>query len=237
MNTKFNNETKASSFIDIIVESRKNLNNSKLRKEKYNIIKDIKENFKSIDDLFSVKFENYTVMASIYKVFEYNSLLNESCNPEDLIQAKFKVVEYMLKNQNDNTYKDSLLEEFKNERKEVRLLTNTILIDKFNKKYNNKLNEKQKILVKEYINNISNSDSLKTFINNNIPLINKDITSISKKIENDAIKIKLNEVCNQLNKLKTVKNIKDDHVVSLLKTYELIDELKKHECKNQKKVI
>jgi len=233
MKNKFNSESKASSFIDVIIEARKSLDNKKLRREKYNIIKEIKNNFQ-LDDLFSIKFDNYNVMASVYKLFEYNTMINETINPEDLIKSKFTVVDYMLKeNVNSKNNKNGTFDIFKNENKEVKLLTNKILIDKFNKKYGKKLNENQKALVKEYINNISNSNSLHSFINKNVPLINEQLKSILKNIENTAIKIKIKEVVSQLNKLTENKKIKDDNIVSLMKVYELIDELKRHKCKTK----
>ena len=235
MKNKFNSEAKASNFIDLIMEVRKSLNNKKLRKEKYNIIKEIKDNY-NIDNLFSIKFDNYPVMASIYKIFEYNTMLNETVNPEDLIKSKFTIVEYMMKENQTKNDKNNLLDMFKNENKEVRLLTNKILIDKFNKKYSKKLNENQKKLIKEYINNISNLESLSSFIDSNVPKIQTQIKEASKQIKNKAIVIKLNEVTNQLNKLIKNRKITDDNIVSIMKVYELIDELKKHKCK-EKEVI
>ena len=45
------------------------LNNSVLRREKYNIIKSIKEHY-DVNQLFSSKVPNYKVYASVYKLFE-----------------------------------------------------------------------------------------------------------------------------------------------------------------------
>ena len=47
--------------------------------------------------------------------------------------------------------------------KDLRLLTYQLLVDKFNKKYSN-LNESQRNLLREYINNLSNTNSLREFI-------------------------------------------------------------------------
>lgn len=236
LKNKFKSEVRASNFVDLIVDARKMLNTKKLRTEKYNIIKEIKNNF-VIDNLFSIKFDNYAEMASIYKLFEYSIILNETANPEDLIKSKFNIVDFMLKEKSNKIEHRGLIEMFREESKDVKILTNKILIDKFNEKYSGKLNENQKKLIKEYINNISDSNSLNRFISDNIPKINKEITLVSKNISNDAIIIKLNEVKTQLNKLITNKKITDKNIVSLMKTYELIDELKKHKCKKQTGVI
>ena len=47
--------------------------------------------------------------------------------------------------------------------KDLRLLSYQLLVDKFNSKYKS-LNENQKNLLKQYINNVSNTNSLKEFI-------------------------------------------------------------------------
>jgi hypothetical protein len=55
------------------------------------------------------------------------------------------------------------------------------------------------------------------------------------KIPDEAIKIKVGEVSENISKLKDVKIIKDNHILALLRTYTLINEIarhiKKHSCK------
>ena len=43
INEKYNSESKAEQFINTILEARKKINEKKLTKEKYNLIKEIKE--------------------------------------------------------------------------------------------------------------------------------------------------------------------------------------------------
>ena len=234
---KYNSESKASNFIDLVVEQKKLLNTSKLRREKYNVIKNIKENF-SVNSFFNCNIEKYAVIASIYKVFEYNNI-TESKNPEDLIKSKYTIVDHITMNVDSKNSKFSkeevLLEKFKNQHKDIKILTNKILIDKFNEKYSGKLNMNQKKLVREYINNIASTDSFKAYVHEQLPIITKQLKSLN--IPDEAIKIKVNEVANQLNKIKKFRTIKDNHVVVLMKVYELLDEIKKHDCDKKKKII
>ena len=45
INKKFNKDKKADYFINEVISERKNLNNSILKREKYNLIKEIKNNY------------------------------------------------------------------------------------------------------------------------------------------------------------------------------------------------
>jgi hypothetical protein len=222
----FTNESKASSFVDIIVQARKQLNNSKLRNEKYNIIKELRDTF-PIDKLFSSKIDNYHVYASIYKLFEYSDVLNEVSNPEDLIKAKFAIVEFMCKGETKEKISDEI-RQFQNEDKTVKLLTQQLLIEKFNEKYNAKLNTNQKELIRDYIHNVSNVQTLNEIISKHTAKILKEINLITKKIPDAAIKIKVEQIGKEIKIISEKKNIKDNYIVGILRTYELIAEIKKH---------
>lgn len=225
---KFISEVKASSFVDMVVDARKKLNNSKLRREKYEIIKKLKENF-SIENLFSSRIETYPVYASIYKLFEYSLQVNEATNPTDLIDAKFTVVDHLIrKNIITTKPKNPVVETLSKEPMPVRVLTQQIIVDNFNKEFSNKLSEEQKLLVRDYINNVSNTNPLNEAILKRLPTINKKLTNLINVIPDDAIKIKVSEVKSNINKLKNVKIIKDNHVLAILRTYSLIDEITSH---------
>lgn len=237
---KFTSEVKASSFVDMVIDARKKLNNSKLRREKYEIIKKLKENF-SIENLFSSRIETYPVYASIYKLFEYSLLVNEASNPTDLVNAKFTVVDHLTrKNVTPIKSKDPVVETLVKEPMPIRVLTQQIIVDNFNKQFSNKLTEEQKLLVRDYINNVSNTNPLNEAVIKRLPIINKKLTRLINTIPDEAIKIKVTEVKSNINKLKNVKNIKDNHILALLRTYSLIDEISAHMKKNscgQKKLV
>jgi predicted RNase H-like nuclease (RuvC/YqgF family) len=57
--------------------------------------------------------------------------------------------------------------------------------------------------------------------------LQKDLTSLTSKVDDAVVKIKLTEVTNLLKELASVKTIKDNHILNLLRYHELIKELKK----------
>ena len=67
LNQKFNSDKKADYFITEVVKNHAKLNSSRLRREKYNVIKEIKNSF-DIPKLLSSKVPNYKIYASIYKI-------------------------------------------------------------------------------------------------------------------------------------------------------------------------
>ena len=55
----------------------------------------------------------------------------------------------------------------------------------------------------------------------------KDLKTLTAKVDDAVVKIKLTEVTNLLKELASVKTIKDNHILNLLRYHELIKELKK----------
>ena len=81
-------------------------------------------------------------------------------------------------------------------------------------------------MLKEYVNNVTNSPALKSYINQEIKEVKKDITKYSKKVEDKAVAIKLNETKIMLKPLCKKSSVHDDNVINLLNYYELVNELK-----------
>ena len=161
---KYSSEKKAEYLIEVVLESRKRLSESTLRKEKYNLIKEIKDSF-NVKDFFKSRIPNYKIFASIYKTFLSE---NENINPSELVKSKCSILEHLTtsKKSNDKSkteIKDKLVNEYKQQGKDLRLLSYKILVEKFNKKYS-VLSNPQKNLLKEYINNISNTNGLDSYI-------------------------------------------------------------------------
>ena len=65
---KYNSESKAEMFVDTVSQAHSKLNEGKLAKEKYNLIKQINEKFE-LEQFLSSPITNYKVLASIYKVY------------------------------------------------------------------------------------------------------------------------------------------------------------------------
>jgi hypothetical protein len=221
---KYNSESRAEKFIDTINEAHNRIDQKKLQREKYNLIKTINETF-NMDDFLSSPISNYKVLASIYKVFEakkYNSY-----DVKDVFNSKITLIENITSKPTtlSEIKKDKVVEDYKKQDKDLRLLTYKILVETFNKKYSN-LNENQKRLLKEYINNLTNTTGFKTYVENEIPKIVKELKSIQTKVGDKVTKIKLAETISVLSKTKIGKSVSDNHVSSLMMSYELIKELK-----------
>ena len=88
------------------------------------------------------------------------------------------------------------------------------------------MQDNQKTLLKEYVNSVTNSPALKSYINQEIKEVKKDLTIYSKKVEDKAIAIKLNETKTMIKPLDKKSFVKDDNVINLLNYYELVNELK-----------
>ena len=218
-------EGKATTIIDTILESSKKLNKNKLRKEKYNLVKEIKENF-NIDEIFNIRIKDYKVYASIYTLLEiYGS--GKNVNPQQIIDNKVTLLEYLTQSLvKSDEVKNDVLQEFASADKDIRILTYRILLDRFNEKYSG-LNSKQKTILKEYIESVDSTSKLKDFYNDEILNIKQIIFNFSKKVENKPIKIKLQEVLKYIRVLDKNEKATEKHLVDLLQYHNLIDELKK----------
>jgi hypothetical protein len=222
---KYNSESKAEMFVDTVSQAHSKLNEIKLSKEKYNLIKQINEKFE-LEQFLSSPITNYKVLASIYKVFE--SKKSENYDIKDVFNSKVTLIENIIARPSTKTNKiedNKLIETYKQQDKDLRLLTYKILVETFNKKYTN-LDEKQKGLLKEYINNMSNTSKFKDYLAVELPQIVKELKIIKSKISDKVTTIKLSETISVLEKMKIGKTVSDNNVSSIMLSYELIKELK-----------
>ena len=218
----YNSSHKAEKLVDAVVKARQKLQNKKLRTEKYNLIKEVKKNY-VVEDFFRARIPNYKVYASIYKKFIVET--TPIVNPSEEVESTFSIIEHITRNKTKPTNRDSqIITEFKGEDKDLRLLSYQLMVDNFNGKYK-KLNSMQRNLLKEYINNISNTNSLREFINGEVKKVKEILNKILPKVDDDITKIKLSEAIKQVDTIKKGKIVKDKQVVSLMRYYELIKEL------------
>ena len=218
----YNSSHKAEKLVDAVVKARQKLQNKKLRTEKYNLIKEIKENY-LVEDFFRARIPNYKVYASIYKKFIVET--TPITNPSEEVESTFSIIEHITRNKTKPKNTESqVISEFKGEDKDLRLLSYQLMVDNFNGKYK-KLNSMQRNLLKEYINNISNTNSLREFINGEVKKVKEILNKILPKVDDDITKIKLSEAIKQVDTIKKGKIVKDKQVVSLMRYYELIKEL------------
>ena len=217
---KFKEEGKATMLINTLVEAHGKLNKSQLRREKYNLIKEIKDTY-DINNFFKAKISNYKIMASIFNLLE-----NKDASPLSIVNSKVTLLEHITCITLENKpKKDVVMEDYVKYDKDTRLLTYKVLLEKFNNKYSG-LGENQKLLLKEYVNSVTNSPALKSFINKEIKEVKKSITGYSKKVEDKAVVIKLTETRNMIKPLCKKSSVNDDNVINLLNYYELVNELK-----------
>lgn len=217
-------EAKAIQFIDLINNQRRRLNERKLLQEKYNLIKEIKDNY-NIDEFLSIKIPSYKVYASIYKTFLAECGEFAVQNISDVATSKFTLVEHLTKDKKIRNTKpeNQIIETFKNQPEDIRILTYKIMIDKFNEKYST-LIPKQKKLLREYISSTPNSKSLIEYIKSEVPALCESIESLSKD-ESKVLKIKLEEVKNQLHNLTKIRRVRENDLAALMITYQIVEEL------------
>jgi len=216
------NESKAELFINTIVEQYKKLNYEKLKKEKYNLIREIKSNY-DLDNFFKAKIDNYKSYASIYIVLESQ---NNKTNVNQVLSSKITMLEHICGEEvKDKPASAQILEEFMKQDKEIRLLAYKILVEKFNKKYVG-LSQDQKDVLKEYINNISDTKNLKVYLNKRLTEIKSTLVEMSNSVKDQVTSIKLKEVVKFIKPIHENETIKDETVSTLLQYYDLINEIK-----------
>ena len=184
MNETFQTEERAKDFLSEVVETRKNLDYGQLHEEKYNIIGDIKEEY-PLKEFFKSRVDNYRELASVYKVFKALSEDEEvEYEPQDLVRSKYTIIEHVTNGdvEAEEKTKSEIEETFEEESRDLRLLAQRVMIEKFNKKYG-KLLPEQKELLRKYINNISNTNNLREDINDRVErrLTKRWLTLRSKK--------------------------------------------------------
>lgn len=218
-------EGKADAVVSTLLESSKKLNKSYLKREKYNLINEIKKHY-NLDEFFKTKLPHYKVQASLYLLMEiYNN--SKLTNPTTIIDHKITLLEHLTSQSIDkNQVKDNLIEEFKSYDKDLRILTYRIILEKFNGKYD-KLNSNQKTVLKEFIESVDSNPALKEFYNSKINEIKLILLELNKGVKNKTTQIKLKETINIITEADKDVKINDNHLVNLLQYYSLVEELQK----------
>ena len=215
-------ETRADIIVNTLVESSKNLNRRLVKKQKYNLINDLKEYY-NINEFFNHKLPNYKGYAAFYNILESSSI-DKNINPEFVISNKITILEYLISSPlTQNNPKNDVLEEFKKEDKDIKMLTYRILLEKFNGKYEN-FTSSQKEILKELLYSIDNKPRLKEFYISKSNEIKNELISLTKNVTDKTTQIKLKEVVNLLD-VKSSNKITDDNLVNLLQYCDLVNEL------------
>ena len=226
INEKYNSESKAEQFINTILEARKRLDETKLTREKYNLVKEIKETY-NLDEFIKSPISNYKTLASIYKIFE-TVTNDEQYDPTDVVSSRFTIAENIINSSIQNKdvkLKDAVLEEYRKQDDDLRAVSYKLLVESFNNKYSNLTND-QKGLLREYINNINNTGKLSEYVSTEVTKLVEGLKEVGSKISDKVTKIKLAETIANIRKIKSVKKIKEQHLSAMMMTYELLKELK-----------
>lgn len=216
---QFRSEAQGLDYIRTIKKTYGNLNQSILKRQKYNLVKEISEKF-VFADMAKIHIPDYKTLASIYMLFEYQ----ETDNPKQLLECKNVVLSNGMIVEKKTPVKDPIIESFESQPKEVRLIAYKLLVDKFNNKYST-LSESQKRLLNKYITNVNDTAELKKYIKTIIPEIKSQLAQQAKLVTDKATKIKVQKLSEMLCTVENMKTIKESNILSLLRYFDLIDEL------------
>jgi hypothetical protein len=213
-------EAKADMIINTLVEASTKLKRSEIRKQKYNLVREIKDGY-NVEKFFKAKVTNYKVFAALNNLIENQS--SEKVAPETVINNKLTILEHLTKIP-VTIQADELMEEYKGYSKDLRILTYKMLLDKFNEKYDH-LTGKQKEILREVITSVDNTDKLKEYYNGRITEVQNLLEGKITKIKDEVLKIKITEVLKYVKPLEKTEKVTNDCIINLLQYYELVNEL------------
>ena len=219
--SKVLNESRANVLISTILENSKKFNRTILKKQKYNLINEIKKHY-NLESFFGTKVKNYKEIASVYTLIEsYNT--TELTDIKQINQNKVTLLEFLTKQENSKPT-DNLMDEFSGYDKDLRQLTYRVLLEKFNDKYDD-LSIEQKEILKEFIYSVDSTPSLREFYNKKVNNLKEILNNEAKNIKVPATQIKITEVAKLLFELDKNSKVDSDNLVDLLQYYELVKEI------------
>ena len=172
-NFKNLSETKSELVISSLLEAASKLDRAQIKKQRYNLIKEIKKSY-DVEKFFKAKVNNYKIYAALNNLIENQS--SKNITPEDTINNKMTLLEHLVK-EPVKTKQDTLMEEYIEYPKDVKILTHRIMLEKFNEKYDS-FSPDQKAILKEVVTSIDNTSKLRDYYNTKIEEIKKDFHRI-----------------------------------------------------------
>ena len=217
-------EIKAETVLSSTIKLSERLNRTSLRKEKYNLIKEIKKHY-DLEEFFKAKIHNYKAYAAVYNLIEAQ-ISSEFIEPTFVIENKVTLLEFLTKqNVDKNKVEDQVMTEYAAQDKNTRALISKLMIEKFNEKYANLIPEQRDVL-KIYINKISNTVSLRDYVNESFANIKNTLTELTDKVVDQRTQIKLKELQSIIKPIDKNESVKDEDILNLLQFHELIHEIK-----------
>jgi len=222
LKSKVINESRATMVVDTILEASTKFNRKSLKKQKYNLINEIKKHY-NLESFFGSKITNYKELAALYTLIE-NINSTHIPNSNQLVENKITLLEHLTKKEINLDTKQTVLEEFSTYDKDIRTLTYKVLLEKFNNKYDLLTNDQKQVL-KEYINSVDSTPDLRNFYNSKILNLKSILKEITKKVKDKATQVKITEVTKYLTELKKTDKVGDNNLVDLLRYYQLVNEI------------
>tara|TARA_R110000803_G_scaffold98899_2_gene166984 strand:+ start:696 stop:1550 length:855 start_codon:yes stop_codon:yes gene_type:complete len=224
LNNKTISQNKAESIVSTIIEVSRGIDKEVLKKQRYALIKEIKNNY-NVEDFFSINVKDYKALAALYCLMEAHKN-SEVVDPNFLVDNKTTILEHLTRQgQDKGEVRDTLIEEYSKYDKDLKLLTFKILLEKFNSKYNTLLPE-QKNILREFITSVDSTNRLRTLVNEELTKLKVIVKKLVTKVEDDVVKIKLQEVVKTITPISNKERITDGHLVKIMQYYELIKEIK-----------
>ena len=217
-------QSKAESIVSTIIEVGRTIDRKLLKKQKYSLIKEIKESY-DLDEFFSISVKDYKPLAALFCLMEAHKV-TDVIDPNFLVDNKTTILEHLTKEQqNKKEVRDTLIEEYSKYDKDLKLLTFKILLEKFNSKYGTLLPE-QKNILKEFITSVDSSTRLRNVVNEEFKKLKTVLDKIKATVEDEIVSIKLQEITKAIKPVAKTKRVTDNHLVNIMQYYELIKELK-----------
>ena len=217
-------EGKANVMIQTLLESIKKLNRGALRREKYNLINEIKKHY-NLEEFFKTKLPHYKTFAAFYTLSEIQNT-DALVDADIIVNNKMTLLEHLSTSQiQTKEVEAEVLKEFQSYDKDTRMLTYRILMEKFNGKYSD-LHESQKEILRQYINSVDSTPVLREFYNSKVNEVKIALTELNSKVTDKAVQIKINEVTNLISELDKTAKVSSEDIVNILQYFELYEELK-----------
>ena len=221
--------SKAETIVSTIIEISRKLNSKTLKKQKYELISELKEHY-NLEEFFSIKVRDYKPLAALYCLLEAHKE-DGLVDPQFIVDNKTTILEQLSAEKVvKEEVKDTLIEEYSKYDKDLKLLVYKILLEKFNAKYTNLLPE-QKAILKEFITSVNSTTRLRNLINEEIKKISEKVNSLVSLVKDDVVKIKLEEVAKNIVPISKREKIVDEHLVKLMQYYDLVKELSSYDSK------
>ena len=218
------NQTKAEAIVSTVTEVSRKIDQTLLKNQKYKLISEIKKHY-DLDEFFGIQVRDYKALAALYCLLEAQNN-SELVDPQYLVDNKLTILEHLTaKPQNEDSVKDTLIEEYSKYDKDLRMLTFKILLEKFNDNYKDLLSE-QKNILKEFITSVNSNTRLRNVVNEELTKLSSEVNKLSTKVKDKVVKIKLEEVAKAIVPLKKTEKINDSHLINLMQYYDLVNELK-----------